>query len=377
MPAQHPSATPAKFRKGACENCGAVSHKTKECMERPRAKGARWTLKDVKPDEVVKDIALDWDAKRDRWNGYDPAEHMRLVQEHEYIEEARRKRKAQELDKALAQAAEDGNVGSTLIKVAKTATGKKLNEFGFESSDSEAEEEDKYAEHAGVSGQKFDPKTRVTVRNLRLREDTAKYLINLDPDSAYYDPKTRSMREDPNLGKVSSTATTAFRGDNFVRWTGDAKRMQDIERFAWDTSEKVASADLVMQANPTLMELQHKKQKVSKETEISQERQSLLEKYGGAEHLVTDPALPKELLLHGQSETYVEYSREGKVIVGNEKPVAKSKYPEDVFINNHTSVWGSYWKDGAWGYHCCHSFMKNSYCIPLTDNPDRVLPAIK
>ena len=34
-------------------------------------------------------------------------------------------------------------------------------------------------------------------RNLRIREDTAKYLLNLDVNSAYYDPKPRSMREDP------------------------------------------------------------------------------------------------------------------------------------------------------------------------------------
>ena len=34
-------------------------------------------------------------------------------------------------------------------------------------------------------------------RNLRIREDIAKYLLNLDVNSAYYDPKTRSMREDP------------------------------------------------------------------------------------------------------------------------------------------------------------------------------------
>ena len=38
-----------KFRKGACENCGAMSHKTKECMERPRKRGARWTGKDIRP----------------------------------------------------------------------------------------------------------------------------------------------------------------------------------------------------------------------------------------------------------------------------------------------------------------------------------------
>jgi hypothetical protein len=34
-----------------------------------------------------------------------------------------------------------------------------------------------------------------------------------------------------------------------------------------------------------------------------------------------------------------------------------------VLINNHTAVWGSYWRDGAWGYACCHQFVKNSYCI--------------
>lgn len=43
-----------------------------------------------------------------------------------------------------------------------------------------------------------DSKQRITVRNLRIREDTAKYLRNLDPNSAYYDPKTRSMRDNPN-----------------------------------------------------------------------------------------------------------------------------------------------------------------------------------
>lgn len=58
-------------------------------------------------------------------------------------------------------------------------------------------DEEKYADQADMAGQKFDPKTRITVRNLRIREDTAKYLYNLDPNSAFYDPKTRSMRENP------------------------------------------------------------------------------------------------------------------------------------------------------------------------------------
>lgn len=59
------------------------------------------------------------------------------------------------------------------------------------------EDEDKYVDDIDMPGTKMDSKERITVRNLRIREDTAKYLRNLDPNSAYYDPKTRSMRDNP------------------------------------------------------------------------------------------------------------------------------------------------------------------------------------
>ena len=26
-------------------------------------------------------------------------------------------------------------------------------------------------------------------------------------------------------------------------------------------------------------------------------------------------------------------------------------------------MWGSYWREHQWGYSCCHSFIRNSYCI--------------
>ena len=42
----------------------------------------------------------------------------------------------------------------------------------------------------------------------------------------------------------------------------------------------------------------------------------------------------------------MEYSRTGRVIKGEEKSPVKSKYEEDKLDQNHTAVWGSYWKEG-------------------------------
>jgi pre-mRNA-processing factor SLU7 len=84
------SVAATKFRKGACENCGAMSHKTRDCLERPRKVGAKYTGKDIQPDEIIAPADLNFEAKRDRWNGYDPNEHTELIKEWELVEEKRR-----------------------------------------------------------------------------------------------------------------------------------------------------------------------------------------------------------------------------------------------------------------------------------------------
>ena len=76
----------------------------------------------------------------------------------------------------------------------KAGLGNPEEDDGAQSSD---EDEDKYVEKMDMPGTKVDAAERYTVRNLRIREDTAKYLRNLDPNSAYYDPKTRAMRKNP------------------------------------------------------------------------------------------------------------------------------------------------------------------------------------
>ena len=100
--------------------------------------------------------------------------------------------------------------------------------------------------------------------------------------------------------------------------------------FAWEAYEH--GTDIHPLADPTKLEMMHKEFKVKKEDFKSEQQQSVLEKYGGEEHL---DAPPKELLL-AQTEHYVEYSRLGNVTKGQERAVAKSKYEEDVYVNNHT-----------------------------------------
>ena len=49
-------------------------------MERPRQKGAKWTNKHIAPDEKVEDIKLEtYEARRDRWNGYEASEYSRIM----------------------------------------------------------------------------------------------------------------------------------------------------------------------------------------------------------------------------------------------------------------------------------------------------------
>lgn len=140
-------------------------------MERPRKVGAKFNSANIAFDEFVQPKLLSsYDGKRDRWSGYDPSEHKAIIEEFQKIEDAKRHLRAEKLSANVEEA---------------------------EDEDKEADE-DKYVDEVDMPGTKVDSKQRITVRNLRIREDTAKYLRNLDPNSAYYDPKTRSMRDNPN-----------------------------------------------------------------------------------------------------------------------------------------------------------------------------------
>jgi pre-mRNA-processing factor SLU7 len=174
-----------KYRSGACSNCGSKSHKSIDCFERPRKRGLKYTNKHFPDSDKIEKLEINhFEAKRDRWNGFDPNDYSSVIDKFEKIELLKR---------------------INLGKIDK--------------------HEDKIKDEEQLSFDKVERRINTvaggstgTIRDLRIREDTAKYLLNLDINSAYYDPKSRSMREDPNA--LCALENKRYTGDNSIRRSG-------------------------------------------------------------------------------------------------------------------------------------------------------------
>jgi len=298
-----------KYRPGACENCGAITHARKDCLERPRKVGAKYSNRDIAPDEVIlPEVEHNFDSKRDRWAGYEPEMYKQTIEEFNRVEEAKRKLKEEKL-REEADAANKIEEEKEKPSVSKD-TGDVVINDNLDGDDSDEDEDEKYADKADMPGTKVDSKQRITVRNLRLREDTAKYLYNLDPESAYYDPKTRSMRENPLPDPSKAPKTAVFSGENFVRYTGDVNKVNSAQVFAWQAADK--GIDIHLQALPTKTEIVQKEFEIKKTEYNDRIAKYIKHKYGEPEK----QAKPASDLLLEQSELYVEYSRTGRVVRG-------------------------------------------------------------
>ena len=76
--------------------------------------GAKFTGKDIRPDEHVQpNLDFSYDAKRDRWNGYNPDNHQAVIEEYAKVEMAKRQLKAERLQAELLS----GKLSESSIKV--------------------------------------------------------------------------------------------------------------------------------------------------------------------------------------------------------------------------------------------------------------------
>lgn len=104
-------------------------------------------------------------------------------------------------------------------KEARKTAGRESSSDSLSSSSADSQKD------GGEGDPKNEDKEKTAVRNLRQREDLPKYLRNLDPNSAHYEPKSRTMKDNPNPDLPENQLT--FKGDNAVKLSGDAlKAMQ-------------------------------------------------------------------------------------------------------------------------------------------------------
>ena len=365
------------FRKGACTNCGAMTHAAKDCVERPRKKGARFTGKNIQADEAIVEMAYDYAGKRDHWAQYDPSDHTRVIEAHEKEIEIRLVQHKQEQMAKLATKDIERQQKADAKKRKRAEAGGAEGEGGAEEESSDADTDaDTDAESGSGPEEKVNESeqrnvgtkmnanrnggAKMSVRNLRIREDTAKYLLNLDVNSAYYDPKTRSMRDNPLTEEELRAKSVDFINYNDMKQTGDARELAALQLYELDAYEK--GQNLHLQADPTTLEMMNKIYKDKKANLKSSKVNKVLEKYGGQEHLQQPPAE----LLFAQTEDYAEYTRSGAVrgdAPGKKKAVVRSKYEEDIHAHNHTAIWGSFFDRQAfrWGYADDLATVRNAY----------------
>ena len=172
------------------------------------------------------------------------------------------------------------------------------------------------------------------------------------------------MRANPYDG--TDIAEETYMGDNFVRHSGDAVNFENVNKFAWQSRaiNGQKSDGIHLQSNPTMTELAFKQFNAKKFSVQDKFKRNLTERYGGQHHLLSNRDQHELALIYGQSEAYREYGADGRITKGQPILIPQSKYEEDKYIGNHTSIWGSYYdlNTGQWGYACCQCCIFNAYC---------------
>ncbi|TRY50278.1 Pre-mRNA splicing Prp18-interacting factor containing protein [Cryptosporidium tyzzeri] len=325
-----------KYRKGACTNCGSMTHQARDCLERPRKVGAKWNNLDICPDEIIPEIrkTTNLDEKRDRWRGFRPEDYKPIIEQFEAVEELARQKRAKKVEESLSN-----------------------NKNNPEDKNEELDEKDelKLGDFDETTFGASSDKTRTNVRNLRIREDTAKYLRNLDLNSAFYDPKSRSMREDP-FHKSSNIGNT-YRGDNAIRNSGEVSKILLMEAFAYNKHKQGESIHL--QALPTRSEMLYKSSISNKDNDNLKKLEEISRKYER-----NNQSSISKLELTERPTTVGDLS---SMNTKTTKKFVSSIYVEDEYISNHTQVWGSYYDLEAkkWGFRCCKQTCRFSKCTNI------------
>ena len=158
-----------------------------------------------------------------------------------------------------------------------------------------------------------------------------------------------------------------------AKFSGDFLKYLNQEAFTLEASE--AGVEVNHVAMPSQVEILHKQFKEKKDLLKQKKMQDLINKYGGQKHLdipddIKNALDPHDIELMNNIIDLKPKEFQVPDLKLPQKPKIsrglvgiRSKYEEDVYENDHQSVWGSYWHETlGWGYRCCYSFDRKSKC---------------
>lgn len=314
----------SRYTTGACKNCGARTHRTAECLQSKKKVGANYTDKVTGIDFETLQTEKSYSQKRDRFVGDVGVDLMRGLQH--------------------ARAAPEG---TTTTEEEKAGEGsppplsrlKREEVFGERS-----------AQHGGVA-----------VKEL------PKYLHNLDQqEGLFFDPKTGSMRANPNAGNSSSV----FQGDLERYRSGDYYNyIEARHRFLTGESKSFVDFefDAVMQREKASTGGEEAGEKGSvKETA----QEVLMRSLYGTLQPASASAGPTSTTVDKNQRT-MQAEKEPSAPSASSLPVAESNASSLVqdasqlwmpTRGDHVDVYGSHFDVGAfqWGYKCCKRLGKDA-----------------
>lgn len=398
-----------------------------------------------------------WDAKRDKYESYDPEEYMALVvRRYERQEQQRKTKRAEQRQARLAAQRKARNAirQARLHRIMKRRQ-KRAGEAGLkveeiEPSDTETDSEADGQEvgvdsddedirpgdagesvvpgAAGGGGSSSSSRRRRgnnaesgsssssgVGHSLRSREETAKYLHDLNPDSAFYEPGTRSMRENPN--PQAKPGQAVYRGDAELLEGEHVAELASTQMAVWGAYE--SGHDITLHGNPTAAEMLRKQMVERKKTVEERRRAALQQRYGGQELASRPRALeavgvlpmhkparrppvpaPQPAAAPARSAAAlaapaadagvtadvsraealrraIAASRAASATATSGHTMPLSRYDEDVLEGSHSAIFGS-WYDAAtrkWGFACCRSCARSRKCLGAAGIAARALSA--
>lgn len=292
-----------KYREGACENCGAMTHTKKFCVERPRKVGVKYRAINFGKNEKMKKTRKGFEAKRDNWEYYDPQNHTELVKEYELEQQIK---KDLNLDKG-----ED--------------------EYKLEPDDNTH-----YLD-------KDDDTRETNYHSLRQREDVASYLKKKDQDGVF------EQRDN----KYTGDAIKFLEQEKAVWEQIEVKNQEVLNSVATPTA-----VELMLRKKQERKQRKEQRRNEELVNRYGEDSTSLgkrsSDKFDRKNVKGKLRAEDKDLIVIKEEDEIKEQMKEE-----TEKLVVR-----ETNRGGHKHVWGSWWnKELGWGYKCCYGTNRYERCL--------------